>query len=93
MYLQYQCFRVKGIVGIAASILLSLLPMGFLPQLLHFMAALSIEFLSLLVPGGFNLTPCEAKSKVAQRFVASMATMDLSQVIDGLTYGGLMWIF
>uniref|UniRef100_A0A2D4IEU1 Endonuclease/exonuclease/phosphatase domain-containing protein n=1 Tax=Micrurus lemniscatus lemniscatus TaxID=129467 RepID=A0A2D4IEU1_MICLE len=52
-----------------------------LPALLEVIAGLAVEFPRLMVLGDFNLPSLSEHSEVAQEFVASMATMDLTQII------------
>ncbi|KAK9396605.1 RNA-directed DNA polymerase from mobile element jockey-like [Crotalus adamanteus] len=50
-----------------------------LPALLESVAGLAVEFPRLIVLGDFNLPSLGDRSEAAQEFMASMATMDLTQ--------------
>uniref|UniRef100_A0A2D4H749 Endonuclease/exonuclease/phosphatase domain-containing protein n=1 Tax=Micrurus lemniscatus lemniscatus TaxID=129467 RepID=A0A2D4H749_MICLE len=55
---------------------------------LEAVTGLAVEFPRLMVLGDFNLPSLGESSDAAQEFMASMTTMDLTQVVQGPTHRG-----
>lgn len=55
-------------------------------NLMGYAIGLAIEMLRLLVLGDFNLPPSDIESGGAQEFMTSVAIIDMSRVINGLTH-------
>ncbi|KAM3855847.1 uncharacterized protein M6D78_000899 [Vipera latastei] len=76
--------------GAQLGLLLAYLPpnraVAALPELLDVLSGLVVEFPKLMVLGDFNLPSLGGSSELAREFMASMAAMDLSQIISGLTH-------
>lgn len=56
--------------------------MTFLAKLLHFVAELAVKSLRLVTLGDFNLLFDSIETKIVREFMATMETMDLSQIIE-----------
>lgn len=54
----------------------------FLAKLLHFVAELAVKSLRLVTLEDFNLPFDSIETKIIREFMATMETMDLSQIIE-----------